>query len=234
MSALKSVPFRFATASFNPTPYQRKMGESSPPLVAPRKGEVGSALPKMGSMIPPTGGTTTTTTTTARTLDDLADLRDLDEDALLQALQDDPELAEMVYREFEGELRREREEEEEGGGDGGGGGGGGRGSAATEEERAARRERIRARQVARERGGEPVAGAEAVKERSVYLYLAHVPCMNTDVSLVRVLAPSMPPTPKVFLILFISISSAPNTRASSRISRAWARPTSPTKASTSG
>ena len=106
MSALKSVPFRFATASFNPTPYQRKMGESSPPLVAPRKGEVGSALPKMGSMIPPTGGTTTTTTTTARTLDDLADLRDLDEDALLQALQDDPELAEMVYREFEGELRR--------------------------------------------------------------------------------------------------------------------------------
>ena len=139
------------------------MGESSPPLVAPRKGEVGSALPKMGSMIPPTGGTTTTTTTTttARTLDDLADLRDLDEDALLQALQDDSELAEMVYREFEGELRREREEEEEGGGDGGGGGGGGRGSAATEEERAARRERIRARQVARKRGGEPVAGAEA-------------------------------------------------------------------------
>ena len=95
------------------------MGESSPPLVAPRKGEVGSALPKIGSMIPPKGGTTTTTTTTtARTLDDLADLRDLDEDALLQALQDDPELAEMVYREFEGELRREREEEEvEGGGE---------------------------------------------------------------------------------------------------------------------
>lgn len=101
---------------------------SSKPLVAPKQNKIGAAMPKMGHLAHGKGSLTPAAKTSH--LDDYYQ-------ALLKALQEDPDLAAATRKEAGAEHLKAIG-----------------GSGATEEEKAARRERIRARQETRMRDGD--------------------------------------------------------------------------------